>query len=386
MGSEFGGPRLSLVVPVYGVEAFLAECLESMLGYPGDDIEVIAINDGSPDGCGRILDEYAMTDSRLRVMHLATNVGLVQARNAGLDHAVGQYVWFVDPDDWLPASAIERVLSHLAMVDVTVLVVGHAEVYTDRTFETFIPGDLIPGVATPMRLVEAPRLLRLAPSACTKIVLRSFLLELGLRFEPGWYEDSAFSIAILMAAPTIDVMDQVSYCYRRHESGSITTTRSDKHFGVFDQYERLFTSVERGGADYDAFRPELFRFMINHYLVILGNQGRLPDELRKAFFDRMVEHYARWLPAAGYDVPTGPVGLKHRLLQGKDFRLYVILRMVYNTLARPVWTMMQPRRSRLEPFDSLAPPKLVRKQGGEPHLMPLPLPPQEPDALPAAIG
>jgi len=91
-------PFLSVIIPVYSVQGYLRECLNSVLEQSFRDIEVIAVDDNSPDHCPRILDEYARRDPRLRVTHLDHNVGNGHARNIGLDQATGSYVWFVDSD------------------------------------------------------------------------------------------------------------------------------------------------------------------------------------------------------------------------------------------------------------------------------------------------
>src|SRR5687768_16263688 len=92
---------LSLIVPAYRVQGYLRECMDSIRDQSFTDIEVIAVDDASPDSCGEILAEYAARDSRVRVVSLERNVGLGEARNIGLDQATGDYVWFVDSDDWL---------------------------------------------------------------------------------------------------------------------------------------------------------------------------------------------------------------------------------------------------------------------------------------------
>ena len=93
-------PRLSVIVPVYNVETFLPACIDSILSQTFRDLELILIDDGSPDACGRICDKYAEKDTRVRVIH-QENRGVSAARNAGLQIASGEYIGFVDPDDWI---------------------------------------------------------------------------------------------------------------------------------------------------------------------------------------------------------------------------------------------------------------------------------------------
>ncbi|MEV0274240.1 glycosyltransferase family 2 protein [Hamadaea sp. NPDC050747] len=328
------GPTLSVVVPVYGVESFLEECLESILSYPGPGLEVIAVNDASPDGCQAILNEYAEMDSRLTVLHLPTNVGLSEARNVGLSKASGEYVWFVDSDDWLPDGSVGVVIDRLVRTRPDVLIVDHAEVVDRDTVAAPSSDHLLRGLTSPINLRDRRELLRLAQSACTKITRRDYLDRVGLRFSPGWYEDSLYSHLLLMGAETIDGLDRVSYCYRQRPSGGITTTQSDRHFEVFAQYERLFDGVAAAGGAYEDFRPELFRIMINHYLVILGNKLRLPARSRRAFFRRVAADYARWLPEDGYPRPGGVSGLRHALVGRDQYFLYALLRRLYAVTSR----------------------------------------------------
>lgn len=99
-------PELSIIVPVYKVEKYLPRCIDSILAQTFGDFELILIDDGSPDGCGRICDEYAKKDKRIVVIH-QKNMGVSAARNAGLDIARGRYIGFVDSDDWIEPQMYE---------------------------------------------------------------------------------------------------------------------------------------------------------------------------------------------------------------------------------------------------------------------------------------
>jgi len=331
-------PALSVVVPAFQVESHLPDCLDSILREAGSGVEVVVVDDASPDRSGQIAAEYARRDPRVRVVRLAINVGLGPARNAGFEATTGAYVWFVDSDDVLPAGAVPAVLDRLATSRPDVLIVDHAYVFeSGAPAHPDRPGAGGPerplaGLTGPLRVTGCPRLLRLAQSACTKIVRRGFLAEIGLRFFPGWYEDSAFSHPLLLAAGQIDVLDRVCYHYVQRDAGGITRTVSARHFEVFDQYQRLFDIVT-ATPGYEVFRPELFRLMIDHYLVIAGNRRRMPPDLRRAFFRRMSQDYRSRLPTGGYQLPAGAAGLKHRLVRRDAYLLYALLRRVHRAMA-----------------------------------------------------
>lgn len=105
-------PEISIIVPIYKVEKYLHECVDSIINQSFTDIEVILVDDGSPDNCGRICDEYSKKDYRIQVIH-QTNGGLSNARNTGIKHAKGQYIAFVDSDDFIDTEYCERLYNIL---------------------------------------------------------------------------------------------------------------------------------------------------------------------------------------------------------------------------------------------------------------------------------
>jgi glycosyltransferase involved in cell wall biosynthesis len=335
---------LTVVVPVYRVERYVSRCLDSILDEAGGEVEVVAIDDHSPDGSSEIIDEYARRDPRVKVVHLAANVGLGRARNAGLERARGEYVWFVDSDDWLPAGTTAEVVKRLRESRPDVLVFDHAEVFEDGT---------VAGTGSRPLPRDLPAVLRLplATSACTKVIRRGLLEEIDLRFPPGWYEDCAFSYPLLLAAAgRIEVLDRVCYFYRQRTDGAITRSVSVRHFDIFEQYDRMWARVEAGHP----LRPLLFRLAIDHLLVIAGNDHRLPRGYRRRFFLRTALEFRRRLPEGGYEVPHGLAGLKHRLVRANAYLPYAALR-----LARRL--VRQERQRSGEPVARPQPASLVAR-------------------------
>ena len=108
---------ISVIVPVYNVELYLRKCLDSIVNQTYRDIEILVIDDGSIDGCGRICDEYAEKDGRIRVFH-TENRGLSCARNLGLDNAHGEWIGFVDSDDWIEMDMYENAINGIGDADI----------------------------------------------------------------------------------------------------------------------------------------------------------------------------------------------------------------------------------------------------------------------------
>src|SRR5690606_26802628 len=123
-------PRFSVIVPAYQVQAYLHACLESVLSQSYPDLELIAVDDCSPDACGAVIDEFAARDPRVRVVHLPENIGLGRARNAGIDRATGDYLVFLDGDDTLTPGALLALADRLKETgDPDVLVYDYARTY-----------------------------------------------------------------------------------------------------------------------------------------------------------------------------------------------------------------------------------------------------------------
>ncbi len=317
---------ISFVVPAFRVQGYLRECLDSILGQPVADIEVIGVDDCSPDGSGDILDEYAARDDRVRAVRLDQNVGLGPARNVGLDRAVGEYVWFVDGDDWLTPDCLAEVAARLRATRPDVLVVDHVRAHWDDTVTRSAMEEVFPEPPGPVtfRLRDRPETLDLLHTAWNRLLRRQFLADVGLRFAPGWYEDVSFSYPALLAADRIGVLDVVCVNYRQRRAGAITKTQGERHFEVFDQWHRVFRELDRLGAE--ELRSAIFERMMWHYLTVLGNGNRIAPELRPTFFARVAIEHARLLPPGGHRMPDGVEGLKHRLVAAGRWRTFSALR------------------------------------------------------------
>lgn len=325
---------LSIVLPVHGVERYLPRCLDSLSAAsaaPGE-VEVIAVDDLSPDGCGAILDEYAQRDDRIRVLHLTENQGLGGARAAGLPEAKGSYVWFVDSDDWLPDGALDAVLAELRReqqlpAPADVLLTGFSHVYPDDSTELNPWRHLlnVPVLIDGCTAAEHPAMLRSVMSVWNKVFRRDYLLGLGVAFGRGYYEDISVTYPALLAAARIRYLDRPCYNYRRGRPGAITAGASPKHADAFAQYDAIFAFLDRNPEVAPTLRTQVFDRTVKQALTLYDTPGLVPVELRAEFFGRISEHFARHRPD-GYRFPSGPTGLQYRLAARGARRAYGELR------------------------------------------------------------
>lgn len=356
-------PLISVVVPVYGVWDYLTECLDSLLGHParpapgGPPIEVIAVDDASPDSSGRLLDARARLDPRLTVVHLAANAGPGNARNVGLARATGRYVWFVDGDDLLPAGALSSVAERLTRDGPDVLLIDYEERYPGGGSGPN-PGRSLLRAAPPgtFSLADAPRLMNLTMTSWSKLLRREFLVGLDVPFRPGIHEDITVTCAALLAG-RLGALDRVCYCYRRSRPGSFMATTSSEHWGVFGAYEEVLGQLRKRCDSGDpvatpAVQSAVFERAIWHYSTVLeagrrgigrfGSPGLVPRSDRRRFFERMHADFRRYMPA-DYAMPRGARGIKFRLIMRGSYRTYELLEPV-NRLRVAVGRRLRPRR------------------------------------------
>lgn len=123
---------VSVIIPIFRVEPYLNKCVTSLLNQTYDNLEIILIDDGSPDVCGQICDNYALIDNRVRVIH-QRNKGLSDARNSGLDSSTGSYIIFVDGDDWIEPNTVECLLQSCINHDADASCCGHYKEFVERT-------------------------------------------------------------------------------------------------------------------------------------------------------------------------------------------------------------------------------------------------------------
>lgn len=297
-------PRFSVIVPCFKVQGYLRECLDSVLDQSYRDIEVIAVDDCSPDGCGAILDEYAARDERVRVLHLEENVGLGRARNAGLPHATGDYLFFLDSDDTLTPGALRAMADRLAETDdPDVLVFDYARTYwwggTRRNVLAHVLAEAGDGTFT---AAERPEILDLLMVVWNKVYRRDFVEREGFTFPPGYYEDTPWTFPVMFSAGRIAALDRICLNYRQRRQGNILSTTSRKHFDVHEQYERVFAFLD-ARPQLARWRPFLHAKMGEHCLDILSKPDRLPPSDKAEFFRRTVEMFRAHRPE-GAEVPA----------------------------------------------------------------------------------
>ena len=239
---------VSLIVPVYKVEQYLKRCMDSVLNQTYKNIEVILVNDGSPDNCPALCDEYAKIDSRVRVIH-KENGGLSSARNVALDSVKGDYIFFVDSDDWLALDTLEVLNEYLEE--------DHDMISFQRTYLTeekvVEKGEKNPKDMDVSQYIDASFLGRYDFFVTTKI----FKAEVfnNIRFLEGRnYEDLEIMHRLFLNMKKVVGLDYFLYYYWKGNEGAITNTITmknikDHYLSANEIYQACKKYLEDRGKD-----------------------------------------------------------------------------------------------------------------------------------------
>lgn len=216
-------PAISVIVPVYKVEKYINKCIDSILEQTFIDFELLLVDDGSPDNCGAICDTYAQRDKRVKVIH-KENGGLSDARNVALDVMQGEYVFFVDSDDWITNDALETMYSALRRTGAEVATGNIISVYEDGKEKTLYSPTSVETILKGEELLTT--LLR--PNACNRLYKAEIFKNLRYPVE-RLYEDAFVYHKILAQIDSMVLTGKCSYFYLVR-NGSIMNSKYNIKF------------------------------------------------------------------------------------------------------------------------------------------------------------
>lgn len=274
--------KFSIIIPVYNVERYLRRCADSVLAQNFTDYEIILVDDGSPDRCGDICDEYVAKDSRIKCIH-QVNGGLSAARNSGLRAASGEYVLFLDSDDmWSDSEALQKVhAAFAANPETQVLCFGYKLIGSDgKLRKECIPSKLSDNCRDKYGILKhLTHRYQYYSSAYAKALRRDFLIENELFFECGILsEDIGWSGKVLIKAQHFDVLDSGFYSYILRDGGSITSNVGRKNIlDILCQIEQAAADIPSEESDTD-LQALYYEYWAYQYAATLGDIPSLKNE------------------------------------------------------------------------------------------------------------
>ncbi|WP_317340545.1 glycosyltransferase family 2 protein [Phocaeicola coprocola] len=290
--------KVSFILPIYNVEKYLSECVESILVQTYRDFEILLVDDGSPDNCPALCDEWAKKDSRIKALH-KPNGGLSDARNYGLKHAQGDYVVFVDSDDfWVNKDCLENLMN---VVDVhpecDFIGFNCSYYYSDtKTFKKWVAYDESLSKPTDKDTVLCSLVASgtFPMSACLKIIKRKSLSEINLHFIKGLLsEDIPWFINLLEGAKKCMFINDYIYAYRQGVVGSISNSFSVRNFNsILRIIDNELQKLE-GRTFNEKTKDYIKSFLAYELCICLGGLGQLEKSVRNEYYEKLKPY--KWL-------------------------------------------------------------------------------------------
>lgn len=272
---------VSIIVPIYNSEAFLDKCIQSIINQSYKNIEIILVNDGSIDSSGEICDTYSSIDSRVKTIH-KNNGGLVSSRKTGLKASTGEYILYIDGDDWIELTLIENYVNQVLKFKADVVISSHIVNLEGR--EDILMNSIPPGVYDKDKLKSTvyPKMLYtgkfsqfgIFSYSWGKLYRKELLLENQLRVDESITigEDALCLYPTLLDADKLVILEQPGYHYRQRADSLIKTLRKieiSKMQKVYDDFKNIF--FDKGISD--IMLPQLQYYLLS--LLIINTEG--PD-------------------------------------------------------------------------------------------------------------
>lgn len=316
-------PLISVIVPVYNVENYLRKCLESIINQTYKNLEIILIDDGSTDNSGKICDEYAAKDNRIKLIH-KPNGGLSDARNAGLEIAKGEYIGFVDSDDWLELNAYEIMLGAIFKNDFDIAICGYVVEFKNKKIMRALDSNTLIGNE---KILNTLFYNKNFPNAVwCKLYKREIFRK--LRFPVGKiYEDMLIKFDILKNSTKIIIISEILYHYRQRENSIMHHVNIDKSIEKINVCKDIIKKVQNENKTVElAAYAQLYKhyvYMIDDILTLKFSKieeqkmiREISNEIRKNFKNILLNKNISHKAKIGY------------ILLSIDWKLFVFIRKI----------------------------------------------------------
>ncbi len=290
--------RFSVIVPIYNVENYLTECIESILSQTFSDFEIILVDDGSPDKSGEICDKYASFHSNINVIH-KENGGLSDARNAGINAAQGEFLVFIDSDDFFDDDKfLEKLDKIIAKKDAEIVI--YSMKHFKNNDRNYIPSRVIfddpkwnSFGSFEETLIELLKENKLIISACSNAVKREIVLERQLFFKNGIVsEDIEWAMRLYSKEQKIAFLNEQPYIYRAGRVGSITSSMKEKNFN--DLFDIIKNFADKFSGSNNNIEKLLLNYIAYQYVILCGILVRAKDTKFKNSLIKQMKNY-KWL-------------------------------------------------------------------------------------------
>lgn len=323
--------KVSIIIPVYNVEKYLKQCLDSVVNQTLTEIEVICVDDGSTDNSLQILGEYAENDDRIKVIS-KKNGGISSARNKGMEYATGEYIGFVDSDDWIELNMYEKLYENAKFHDSDMVMcpahrfddVTHELKYDspyftlecfDKTFDNC--------VFTPDQTKDFFFDILVTP--WNKIYKSEFLEETGVKFPEGLdFDDNPFFFEIYLKASKLSLVRDFLYFYRINRSGSFITSANERFFDVVEMFD-LTEDILLKTGNQDTYMAVFSNLRISS---TLWRYDQVDEKYKAKFFEIIKENFKKMNPMCINSLDAVNTKQYQNILSSNTYREYELMKRI----------------------------------------------------------
>ena len=292
-------PKVSIIVPIYGVEKYLEQCVDSILAQTLKEIEIILVDDGSPDACPQIIDAYAKQDKRIVALH-QENGGYGKAVNHGIEKAGGKYIGIVEPDDWIEPDMYETLYNDAEKYGVDIVKGTYYEVLdkADGSYKrqpAFFMQEIMPP-HNPFNIYEYPMPLQRHASIWAALYRTDFIRKYNIKMleqNKGRYADQNWRFETLMQAQSIYWEEKPFYNYRIFNENSSSHKKNNPD-DVFEIYDALEVFMNKHSLEYAQIREYLYIEIFRH---MFWNLERVDKKYRKYCLEKIHKKFQNMLPS-----------------------------------------------------------------------------------------
>lgn len=320
---------ISVIVPVYNVKSYLSACLDSILNQNFDSYEIIVVDDGSTDGSGELAEQYASHHiDKIRVLH-QENQGLGGARNTGIKAAKGEYVAFIDSDDWIQPNMLSALWKEIQQTSADIAVCGLLCVAETGA----VVGHVVEAKPqhVPLCFAEHKDILFCNPSACNKLYRKSLFIDNDIWFPSHvWYEDIRTIPKLYTVSSSIVFTDQCLYCYLQRSGSIMNNSNVGRNREILDAFDELRSFYYNCGL-WNSFQNELSYLAISHLYIaasvrIIRSQGSIMRALLQEIEQYMQKTFPDFIQNPYLDQMDRNQKLVFVLLKSK---YYLLIRLLF---------------------------------------------------------
>lgn len=279
-------PKVSIVMPAYNVEKYFCQCIESVINQTLEDIEIIPVDDGSPDNCGKIMDEYAAKDPRVKPIH-QENGGYGKAVNAGINAATGEYIGIVETDDWAEPEMFEKLYTQAKKFDADLCKCDFKYYYGNNHFKPCHNIEKIASENEVFTIKEKPELFNYHVSIWSGIYKKEYLDKNNIRVmesKSASYQDMPFMVEVLAKGAKITLVHDHLLNYRTEEGMNSSTIRSDGRLKIMPiMCQEAMRCFKENGC-WDEVKEVAYRHFFN---CSVGMFFQTDKEFTKAHFEEL---------------------------------------------------------------------------------------------------